>query len=321
MTSAAVPAIRAEEVVRDFQKVRALDHLTLEVPQGIVFGFLGPNGAGKTTAIRTFLGLVRPTSGRSEVLGFDSWHDGNAVRSRAGALLEHGGLYERLSAEQNLEFFGRAWRMPKAERRARIRELLEQFGLWERRRDLVATWSRGMRQRLAIARAVMHRPPLIFLDEPTAGLDPVASAGLRDDLAALSRREGVTIFLNTHNLAEAERLCALIGVIRKGRLIALGSPSELRSRRGSDVRVTGRGDAAVFESLGAVPGVTRIRREGDVWVATLRDGASAAPLVRHLVEGGAEVEEVRREDRSLEEAFLELVTEEHTGAGAEGAAA
>jgi ABC-2 type transport system ATP-binding protein len=320
MMSSSVPAIRADDVVRDFQKVRALDHLSLEVPQGIVFGFLGPNGAGKTTALRTFLGLVRPTSGRSQVMGYDSWTHGNDVRSRAGALLEHGGLYERLSAEQNLEFFGRAWRMARGERRARIRELLEQVGLWERRRDLVATWSRGMRQKLAIARAVMHRPPLIFLDEPTAGLDPVASAALRDDLAALSRREGVTIFLTTHNLAEAERLCAQIGVIRKGRLIALGTPSELRARRGSEVRVTGRGSAALFESLGSVPGVARVRREGEAWVATLDDGASAAPLVRHLVEGGAELEEVRRDHRSLEEAFLELVTEEGTGA-ARGSAA
>ncbi|MFN8581540.1 MAG: ABC transporter ATP-binding protein [Gemmatimonadaceae bacterium] len=288
--------------------MRALDHLTLEVPRGIVFGFLGPNGAGKTTAIRTFLGLVEPTSGRAEVLGHDAWTDGAAVRAKAGALLEHNGLYERLTAAQNLELFGRAWRIPRAERRARAQALLEQFGLWDRRDDLVGTWSRGMKQKLAVARTVLHRPPLIFLDEPTAGLDPVASAALRDDLEALSQAEGTTIFLTTHNLTEAERLCALIGVIQRGRLVGIGSPAELRRRRnGNAVRIVARGDMEVLASLGSQPLVRHAQRDGEEWVLTLADGATAAPLVRWLVEHGAEVEEVRPERASLEDAFLDLV--------------
>ena len=172
-------AIQAEGLVRDFGAIRALDHLSLDVPAGIVFGFLGPNGAGKTTAIRAFLGLVEPTAGSARVLGFDTRRESDRIRERAGALLEHNGLYERLTAEQNLEFAGRVWHMPKADRRARTRELLEQFGLWNRRDEPVGKWSRGMKQKLAVARAVFHRPPLVFLDEPTAGLDPVASAALR----------------------------------------------------------------------------------------------------------------------------------------------
>lgn len=306
-------AIRAVDVVRDFEKVRALDHLSLEVPKGIVFGFLGPNGAGKTTAIRTFLGLVEPTSGHAEVLGLDAWKDGTGVRRQSGALLEHSGLYERLTAEQNLEFFGRAWRIPRVQRRERARTLLEQFGLWDRRKDLVGTWSRGMKQKLAVARAVLHRPPLIFLDEPTAGLDPVASAALRDDLAALSSAEGTTIFLTTHNLAEAERLCSLIGVIRKGRLVAIGSPSELRLRQtGNDVRIVAQKADTLIAALGGDLGVRAARPEDGAWILSLADGASPAPIVRWLVEHGADVEECSRERATLEDAFLELMSSETT---------
>src|SRR5690349_5023414 len=199
-------AIRTQYLTRDFGAVRAVNHLDLEVPSGTVFGFLGPNGSGKTTTIRLLLGLLAPTDGRAEVLGLDTRSDPAKIRERCGALLEYSGLYERLSAEDNLEFYGRAWRMPAGERKARIRELLSAIGLYERRKEIVLEWSRGMKQKLAIARAMLHRPALIFLDEPTAGLDPLAAVALREDLAALAGREGVTIFLTTHNLAEAEKL-------------------------------------------------------------------------------------------------------------------
>lgn len=303
------PAIRAEGLVRDFGTVRALDALTFEVPAGIVFGFLGPNGAGKTTAIRTFLGLVEPTAGRAEVLGFDTRRQGDQIRERAGALLEHHGLYERLTAAQNLEFTGKIWRMPSTERQARARELLEQFGLWDRRDQPVGQWSRGMKQKLAVARAVFHRPPLVFLDEPTAGLDPVASAALRDDLAKLATGEGVTIFLTTHNLTEAERLCALVGVIRQGRLAALGPPHDLRADdRTFMVRVVGRGfDEAIRDSVVTIDGVESAVLVADGLDLRLLRGASVAPVVTWLVHQGAEIEEVRRDRQSLEQAFLDLV--------------
>jgi ABC-2 type transport system ATP-binding protein len=306
------PALRVEELVRDFGTVRALDRLTFEVPAGMVFGFLGPNGAGKTTVIRVLLGLLDPTSGRTEVLGFDAQRDGDAVRQRSGALLEHHGLYERLSALQNLDFHARAWRMPGSQRKARIKELLSQFGLWDRRDDIVGTWSRGMKQKLAVARAVLHRPPLIFLDEPTAGLDPVASASLREDLARLTQQEGVTIFLTTHNLPEAERLCGLVGVIRKGRLMGFGTPASLRAVRGAPlVQVTGHGFSdAIIESLGTVGGVELVERREDGVAIRLAPDASAAPLVAWLVAQGVAVEEVRRDRASFEDAFLDLVTQD-----------
>jgi ABC-2 type transport system ATP-binding protein len=304
-------AIQAEELVRDFGPIRALDHLSLEVPAGIVFGFLGPNGAGKTTAIRAFLGLVEPTAGSARVLGFDTRREGDRIRERAGALLEHHGLYERLTAEQNLEFAGRIWRMSSADRRARMRELLEQFGLWDRRREPAGKWSRGMKQKLAVARAVFHRPPLVFLDEPTAGLDPVASAALREDLASLATGQGVTIFLTTHNLVEAERLCDIVGVIRRGRLAALGPPSSLRPSDSTAVRVTGSGiDQLIADAAAAVPGVLEATVVDGALEVRLMEGARAAPLVAMLVERGVAIEEVRRDRQSLEEAFLELVSDD-----------
>jgi ABC-2 type transport system ATP-binding protein len=225
-------AIRATGLTREFSSVRALDDLTIEVPAGVVFGFLGPNGAGKTTTIRLLLNLIEPTRGSAEVLGFDTCTQGHEIRARSGALLEHSGLYERLSAEDNLRFYGRVARMTGRDVEHRIQELLTQMGLWDRRKEAVVKWSRGMKQKLAVARAVLHRPDLVFLDEPTAGLDPVAASSLRKDLAALVSQQGATIFLTTHNMAEAEKLCNLVAVIRQGRLLAVGNPSELRARAG-----------------------------------------------------------------------------------------
>ncbi len=228
-----LPAIRTTGLSKQFGTVRALDALTLEIPRGIIFGFLGPNGSGKTTTIRLLLGLVEPTSGGAEVLGYDIRTDAAAIRERTGALLEHCGLYERLSAEDNLDLYGRFWRLGPDVRRARINELLAHLDLWDRRRDIVAGWSRGMKQKLAIARALLHRPTLVFLDEPTAGLDPIAARALCDDLSRLATSEGVTVFLTTHNLAEAQRLCALVGVVQNGRLLAVGPPGELLHSSGS----------------------------------------------------------------------------------------
>ncbi|HET6681247.1 MAG TPA: ABC transporter ATP-binding protein [Gemmatimonadaceae bacterium] len=315
------PALRCTDLVRDFGKVRALDGLSLEVPRGIVFGFLGPNGAGKTTAIRTFLGLLAPSSGRADVLGFDVTRDAESIRERCGALLEHPGLYERLSAEENLEFHGRAWRLDRPTRRARIRELLDRAGLWDRRHEPVGHWSRGMKQKLAVSRAILHDPELVFLDEPTSGLDPVSTAALRDDLAALATRDGVTVFLTTHNLAEAERLCAQVGVVRRGRLVAVGAPAELRANvDGARVTVSGHGmDEALVQELrdrrlvaSAELGPTGMLR------ARLPDDASAAALVAFLVERGVAVEEVRRERATFEETFLELIHDRHEAGEAIG---
>lgn len=301
--------IRTSELTRDFPSVRALDALTLEVPRGIVFGFLGPNGSGKTTTVRLLLGLLEPTSGSAAVLGFDTQREGVEVRRRCGALMEHNGLYERLTAEENLQFFARVWHLPSRERDARIRELLEHLGLWERRGDIVGGWSRGMKQKLAVARTLLHRPEVVFLDEPTAGLDPVAAAALRDDLASLVAEDGATVFINTHHLDEAERLCARVGVVREGRLVALGHPDELRARHGAgrlDVVGSGFGEE-LLAALRAHEGVREVDIANGRLSLALDADAEVPPLVALVVEHGGRIEEVRRGAESLEDAFLALV--------------
>ena len=306
--------IHTLDLPRTFGEVRAVDKLSLDVPQGIVFGFLGPNGSGKTTTIRLLLGLLEPTEGQATVLGYDTRTQASEIRERSGALLEHTGLYERLSAEDNLEFFARIAHMRPADRQARIRELLTGVGLWDRRKEPVGKWSRGMKQKVAVARALLHHPALVFFDEPTAGLDPVAAVALRDDLTRLVQREGLTVFLTTHNLPEAEKMCQRVAVIRAGKLLAEGRPDELRASSGgglTHVEVYGRGFSEnVLAQLAARPEVSAVRSRNDHLELDLHAGADTAPLVSAMVGAGVQVEEVRKGKASLEDAFLELVEEE-----------
>jgi ABC-2 type transport system ATP-binding protein len=308
------PIIRTEHLSRFFGTVKAVDDLSLEVPSGIVFGFLGPNGAGKTTTIHLLLGLLEPTQGQARVLGFDTRTKAEAIRVRSGALLEFAGLYERMSAQDNLDLYGRIYRMPAPARQARIKELLTHLELWDRRQDELGTWSRGMKQKLAVARALLHHPPLVFLDEPTAGFDPVAAAALREDLASLVAREGVTVFLNTHNLTEAEKLCAQVGVIRQGKLLAVGAPDELRAKTGGpQAEIVGRDfTEQMLASLRARPEVAHAELHNSHLLLELRGESKIGPLVRLLVQAGASVEEVRRGKASLEDVFLTLMEEEST---------
>ena len=304
--------IHTKHLSRSFGAVKAVDDLSLEIPAGIVFGFLGPNGAGKTTTIHLLLGLLEPTRGQARVLGFDTRTQSDAIHARCGALLEFAGLYERMSAEDNLDLYGRINLMPAPDRKARIKELLTHFDLWERRKELVGKWSRGMKQKLAVARTLIHRPPLIFLDEPTAGFDPQAAAALHNDLTSLVEWEGVTVFLNTHNLVEAERLCARVGVIRQGKLLTVGSPDELRGSQGAP-RAEIVGDGFNEQTL------TMLRSRQEVAQAELQNGhllidlhgkSKIGPLVRLIVESGGQVEEIRRGKASLEEVFLTLMEED-----------
>ena len=277
-------AILCDNLTRDFGRVRAVDALTLAVPEGSIFAFLGPNGAGKTTTIHLLLGIIEPTSGSARVLGLDPAQNGHDIRRRSGALLEHPGLYERLSAEDNLRFYARIARLSREETDERIRELLTRFGLYGRRADSVGTWSRGMKQKLAIARALLHRPALVFLDEPTAGLDPESTVALRRDITAL----GTTVFLTTHNLGDVEKMATHVAVIRSGKLLDFGTPAELRKR--------------------AVRSHVTIRmQDREPLVADIGPDESVAPIVTRLVTEGARIEEVRRLEASLEDVFLHLV--------------
>lgn len=305
-------AICIQTLSRDFGEMHALDSLSLEVPAGIIFGFLGPNGAGKTTTIRLLLGLLEPTSGHAEVLGYDTRSQADQLRSQVGALLEHNGLYEQMSAEDNLEFYGRAFLLPAAERSQRIQELLVEMGLWERRKDLAGSWSRGMKQKLALARAILHRPRLVLLDEPTAGLDVQAAVTVRENLSALAEREGVTVFLTTHNMAEAEKICAQIAVIRQGRLIALGAPDELRAKTGKpQVIINGGGfSEGALNKLRQRPEVESVEQKDHQLVLHMRLEPDVPSLIGLLAGEGVQVTEVHQGKANLEETYLQLMEEE-----------
>jgi ABC-2 type transport system ATP-binding protein len=305
-------AISIQNLTKDFDTVRALDSLSFEVPSGTIFGFLGPNGAGKTTTIRLLLGLLEPSSGDARVLGFDTRSQADQIRARTGALLEHTGIYEQMSAENNLTFYARAFCVPEAERRARIQELLTHMGLWERRKDQAGNWSRGMKQKLALARTLLHRPRLILLDEPTAGLDVQSAVAIREDLEALVSQEDVTIFLTTHNMVDAEKLCHQVAVIRDGRLVAVGSPEKLKAQASSPrLEIKGRGfHHAALESLRAHPQVGNMQIQNGHLVINLLSETDPAPLVSILVGAGAHVEEVHRSKASLEDIFLLLTGEQ-----------
>lgn len=259
------------------------------------------------------LGLLEPTQGNSTVLGYDPVSQGDLVRQNCGALLEHTGLYERLSAFENLAFYARVYRLPSSERNSRIKELLTNMGLWDRKNETVKGWSRGMKQKLAVARAMLHRPKVIFLDEPTAGLDPVAASAFRDDLQSLVQHSGVTVFLTTHNLNEAERLCNRVGVIREGKLLALGSPDELRLRNGNPyIDVVGTGfTAAILSELEQHPKISSIHPQDQHVRIQFENGFDSSTLIPLLVSKGINIDEIRKGKSSLEEVFLTLMEEEN----------
>ena len=305
-------AIQCEGLTREFGRVRAVDRLTLEIAAGTVFAFLGPNGAGKTTTLRLLIGLLPPSAGRARVLGLDPVKDGAALRSRIGVLQEDHGLYEDLSARDNLAFFARIQRVPGDRREARIRALLEEQGLWERRDERVRSFSKGMKQRLAMARARIADPKVLFLDEPTSGLDPAATRQVRETIRMLAEARDMTVFLNTHNLDEVQRVCDTVGIIKDGRLLAFGGSRELRERgTAAEVRVrTGGVPDPVVERLRNLEGVDGVRVEGATLRVSCRDGLRPPDLARFLVGEGVDIQEIRREEATLEDVFLKIVEEE-----------
>ncbi len=305
-------AIVCDHLTRDFDGLRAVDGLSLEIDPGTIFAFLGPNGAGKTTTLRLLIGLLSPTSGTARVLGMDPARDGEAVRARIGVLLEEPGLYEELSAYDNLEFYGRIHRMDPGVRSHRIRSLMEKHELWGRRYEKVRTFSRGMKQRLALARAMIARPQILFMDEPTSNLDPGATRMVRRTILQMAEEEKITVFLNTHNLDEVERVSTTVGIIKNGKLLECGSSRDLRERKakGSVVIGTEGLPAAIAEKLGTLGGVRNVTVVGTEIRVELGEEMRPSDLVGFLVGEGVAVSEVREDRASLEEVFLQIVEEE-----------
>jgi len=297
--------IKTDKLTRRFGDITAVDDLHLEVEKGEVFGFLGPNGAGKTTTIRMLATLIAPTSGEATVAGLRVGQENRMIRQNVGVLTETPGLYKRLSALDNLVFFAKLYGIREPQEHAE--RYLRLFELWNRRDDLAGTLSKGMRQKLAIARALLHEPQILFLDEPTASLDPEAAKVVRDLIETLSTKER-TIFLCTHNLDEAERLCDRVALF-KTRLIAVGNPRELKERM--------YGRKTVIHLVNPVPGIEealdlpfikKIERVDNTLVFSLANPETENPIiVRRLVEMGASVQYVNELKVSLENLYLDLM--------------
>ena len=295
-----------ERLSKRFGETQAVDELTLEVKHGEIFGFLGPNGAGKTTTIRMLGALIGPSAGTAKVAGFVLGEQDMQIRQRVGILTESPGLYDRLSAERNLQFFARLYDVPEVD--VQVERYLRMLGLWDRRHEQAATFSKGMRQKLAIARALLHEPEVLFLDEPTSGLDPEMARLVREFIAEL-KQEGRTIFLCTHNLDEADRLCDRIAVFNT-RLLAVDTPAALR-RRLYDRKVVFHLRSATVEHLKLIESFEFVRsvdQTDQKLVVALEDPESQNPILVHaLVQAGAEVQFVGELRRSLEDVYLQLV--------------
>jgi ABC-2 type transport system ATP-binding protein len=223
--------IEAEELTKKYGIQTAVNSLTLQIRKGEVFGFLGPNGAGKTTTLLMFLGLTEPTSGKVRVVGFDPAREPLRVKEKVGYLPENVGFYEDMDARQNLRFIARLNRIPDKVSAKRIDELLEEVGLFEEAKKKVGTYSKGMRQRLGIAEVLIKEPKLIFLDEPTIGLDPDGTNRMLDLIHSLSREKNITIFLSSHLLDQVQRICGRVGIMIKGNLVAIGPIQELAEKK------------------------------------------------------------------------------------------
>jgi len=220
--------IEVKGLTKSYKELLAVDHISFEVKKGEVFGFLGPNGAGKTTTIRILTGLSKPTDGRASILGFDINSEMVRAKRRLGVVPEISNLYEELSAKDNLLFMAQLYGVPHSERKKRAEALLKTFGLYERKDSLARTFSRGMKRALTIAAALIHTPEILFLDEPTVGLDVVAARSLRNLISNL-RKQGITIFLTTHYLEEADLLCDRIAILVKGKIIKIDTPKNLKA--------------------------------------------------------------------------------------------
>lgn len=305
--------IEAMELTKIFGSLVAVDKLSFKVRKGEVFGILGPNGAGKTTTIRLLTCLISPSSGSAIVGGFDIVKDPTKVREIVGLQTENPSLYERLTAYENLDFFAEAYGVSdKQEKRKRIRELLEFFGLWEFKDRKVGTFSRGMKQKLSIARAIVHDPDIIFLDEPTSGLDPESSREIKDLMKSLSK-QGKTIVFSTHILGDAEKLCDRIMIINKGRRIVLGTLRELLNSNASKqvLKITLKKlDQKVIDAIKCFGQVKEVRVSDSNFVVSilLDDPENLTPeIVRSIVLNGGLILSVNIVNLSLEDVYLKIV--------------
>jgi len=303
--------IETENLTRKFDNLTAVDNLTLSVGKGEIFGLLGPNGAGKTTTVRMFCCLISKTSGTARIGDYELGSEENALKIRRiiGLVPDNVGLYESLTAYENLDYYGTLYRRTDSQRKESNEYFLKLLGLWEKRDVLAGTFSKGMKQKLAIARALVHEPEILFMDEPTASLDPESAKTVREFILDLKKQKK-TIFLNTHNLDEAQRLCDRIGILNT-KLMAVGTPEELEHLvhgRKTVIQLKQVTDD-VLASLKKL-GVRNLVREGNKLTVDVVNAADENPeMVDAVVAAGGRVETVTVTSSSLEDAYLKLVRE------------
>jgi ABC-2 type transport system ATP-binding protein len=312
-----VVMIEVNGLTKKFDSHVVVDQLSFGIGEGEVFGLLGPNGAGKTTTIRILAGLFSASEGGAKVGGYRIDDESLQVRQTVGILTENPSIYERLTAYENMDFFAQAYGLTDlTEKQNRIKELLNFFGLWERRNEKIATFSKGMKQKLAIARALVHRPPILFLDEPTSSLDPESSKEVRDLIAKLSHHEKTTILLSTHHLEDAERLCSRVMIINNGKSIVVGTPDDLRDRIAGNPKIEIKLKKLTPEIIEAAKKVKQVKQvDVDESISkltvTLDDLQSGTPqVVKNVVESEGMVLSVVEVRPSLEEVYLKLIKEE-----------
>ncbi len=310
--------IDVTDLTKTYPGVTAVDGISFRVEKGEVVGFLGPNGAGKSTTMRILTSFIAPTSGRASVAGFDVVRKSMEVRRRVGYLPESNPLYPEMRVEEYLRYRAKIKRVPAADRQRRLDEVLDRCGLADRRRSIVGQLSRGLRQRLGLADAIVHHPEIIILDEPTVGLDPAQVRHMRDVIRDLGRE--CTVLLSSHILSEVEKVCRRVLILNRGKLVEQGTPEEIANRlmRTGRVRLEARGDGrAVKEAIEKIPNVGGIlwTAKGDLnqYIIEAKEGADIRPdLFRACVAGGWEVHELAWERLTLEEAFT-LITGESGG--------
>lgn len=302
--------VETNKLQRTFGEHKAVDEMTFHVKQGEIFGLLGPNGAGKTTTVRLLNGILPPSAGTARVFGFDPAVDGGSIRRKTGVLTETPALYERLSARDNLEFFATLQEIPQTDLVQCVDEMLEFFELSRRAKDKVETFSKGLKQRLALARALIHKPPLLFLDEPTSGLDPEAAQQVNDLIAELTKQNGQTVILATHNLTEAQRLCDRVAIMNKGRILALGSLDELSKKLWPvtwvDIKLYKASAENVSELLKAHRGVIQVTAKDEALSVQVEKEDAIPDVIRLLIEHGESIHKVNPRDYTLEDIYFAL---------------
>ncbi|MDW8070778.1 MAG: ABC transporter ATP-binding protein [Anaerolineae bacterium] len=307
--------IETANLSKHFGSIRAVDGIDLRVREGEVFALLGPNGAGKTTTVRMLAAILKPTTGWARVAGLDTVREARQVRQIVGLLTEAPGLYTRMRALEYLDFFGQLYRLPSRQRAARSEQLLRRFDLWDARHRRLGEYSKGMRQKLALVRAMLHDPLVLFLDEPTSAMDPYSARQVREAILEL-RRESRTIVLCTHNLSEAEALADRIAIIRRGRIAALGSISELKRRLLGDPLFELRLGTSLDGLLPLLEDLVQLREYGNNWAryTTPMPETVNPQLMQRLIEHGVPVITLSEVPRNLEEVYLRIVNDKQSDA-------